>query len=394
MVPELDGVLDLDDVKVIDADTHMTEQHDLWTSRAPASLRDRVPQVARLDGMACWCVDGEILGRAGAGGVVDIEGHKGRSFEGLFEWEIEKAHVASYDPTARVELMDELGVYAQIVFPGVVGLGGQGLGAVVQDVALRATCLEIFNEASAEIQAESHNRLLPMGLLPAWDIDACVREAQRIKDLGLRGVNLTSDPQDLGAPDLASPEWDPVWDACSSLGLPVHFHIGASLTTMSYFGTYPWASHDEDTKLAIGGTLLFIGNARVVVNIICSGMLDRFPELKIVSVESGAGWVPFILEALEYEMEENAPGLKASLSLTPKEYFRRNIYATMWFERSDVVSVVKAVGEDNILFETDFPHPTCLFPDPLVTAARNMADLTPTAQRKILGGNAAALYDI
>jgi len=236
--------------------------------------------------------------------------------------------------------------------------------------------------------------LLPMALLPAWDIDLCVREVQRAKDMGLRGVNLTSDPQDLGAPDLASPEWDPVWDACSSLGLPVHFHIGASLTTMNYFGTYPWAAHDDDTKLAIGGTLLFIGNARVVVNIICSGMLDRFPDLKIVSVESGAGWVPFILEALEYEMEENAPDLKSRLSLTPKEFFQRNIYATMWFERTDLASVVRQVGEDNILFETDFPHPTCLYPDPLKTAASNMRELSPAARRKILGENAAKLYGL
>ncbi len=123
-------------------------------------------------------------------------------------------------------------------------------------------------------------------------------------------------------------------------------------------------------------------------------MLDRFPELKIVSVESGAGWVPFILEALEYEMEENAPGLKKQLSLTPKEFFRRNIYATMWFERANVADVVSQVGEDNILFETDFPHPTCLYPDPLATAARNMNPLSPTAQRKILGENAAKLYGL
>ncbi len=123
-------------------------------------------------------------------------------------------------------------------------------------------------------------------------------------------------------------------------------------------------------------------------------MLDRFPELKIVSVESGAGWVPFILEALEYEMEENAPGLKSRLSLTPKEFFQRNIYATMWFEKANVVDVVAAVGEDNILFETDFPHPTCLFPDPLTTAARNMGALSQAAQRKILGENAARLYGL
>ena len=231
-----------------------------------------------------------------------------------------------------------------------------------------------------------------MALLPAWNIDACVREVERAAALGLRGVNLTSDPQDVGAPDLADTAWDPVWDACSSLHMPVHFHIGASLTTMNYFGTYPWDAHDDDTKLAIGGTLLFIGNARVVVNIICSGMLDRFPELKIVSVESGAGWVPFILEALEYEMHENAPGLAQRLSLTPREFFRRNIYATMWFERTDVGSVVAQVGEDNILFETDFPHPTCLYPDPLGTAEKNMAELSPAAQRKVLGDNAVKLY--
>lgn len=384
--------LPLDQVKVIDADTHMTEAHDLWTSRAPARLKDRVPHVTKVDGAATWVVDGAVLGRAGAGGVIDRSGHKGRSFEGLYEWEIEQAHVAAYDPRARVELLDDIGIWAQIVFPGVVGLGGQGLADVVEDVELRTVCLEIFNDASAQLQDESGNRLLPMALLPAWDVDSSVREAQRAADLGLRGVNLTSDPQDLGAPDLASRAWDPLWEACASLQLPVHFHIGASLTTMNYFGTYPWDSHDDDTKLAIGGTLLFIGNARVVVNIICSGMLERFPELKIVSVESGAGWIPFILEALDYEMAENAPGLRASLSMSPSGYFKRQMYATTWFEHADLPRMVEAVGEDNIMFETDFPHPTCLYPDPLKTADDNMRALTPDVQRKILGDNAAALY--
>ena len=86
--------------------------------------------------------------------------------------------------------------------------------------------------------------------------------------------------------------------------------------------------------------------------------------------------------------------MKSRLSLTPKEFFQRNIYATMWFERADLASVVRQVGEDNILFETDFPHPTCLYPDPLKTAATNMRELSPTAQRKILGENAAKLYGL
>ena len=254
--------LPLDQVKVVDADTHMTERHDLWTSRAPAKYKDRMPHVEQIDGATQWVVERDVvLGRAGAGGVVDMHGNKGRSFEGLFEWEIEQGHRAGWDLDARMQLLDEIGIWAQIVFPGVVGLGGQNLGDLVTDVALRNLCLEIFNDANAEMQAASGNRLLPMAILPAWDIDACVREVERAKTLGLRGVNLTSDPQDLGSPDLANRAWDPVWEACAGLEMPVHFHIGASLTTMNFFGNYPWESHDDDTKLAIGGALLFIGNA-------------------------------------------------------------------------------------------------------------------------------------
>jgi predicted TIM-barrel fold metal-dependent hydrolase len=384
----------LDQVKVVDADTHLTERHDLWTSRAPAGMRDRMPHVEQVDGEATWVVEGAVIGRAGAGGVVDKDNVKGRSFEALYEWEIDRIHTAAYDPVARLEMMDEAGVWAQIIFPNVVGLGGQNISSAVEDAALRLLCVEIYNDSNAEMQAQSGNRLLPMAILPAWDVDACVREARRANSMGMRGVNLTSDPQDQGAPDLANRAWDPLWDTCSELELPVHFHIGASLTTMTFFDNYPWPSHDDDTKLAIGGTLLFIGNGRVVVNIICSGMLERFPTLKIVSVESGAGWVPFILEALDYEMAENAPALRKSLSLTPSEYFKRQIYATMWFERADLTSLVRAVGEDNILFETDFPHPTCLYPDPLGSAAENMRELSDATRNKILGGNAMKLYHL
>lgn len=384
----------LDQVRVIDADTHLTEAHDLWTSRAPAALKDRVPHVEDVEGVATWVVDGEVLGRAGGGGVIGRDGSKINAQTGLFEWTIDDVHQGAYDPKARLEMMDQVGVWAEVLFPNVIGLGGQGLSEAVTDQSFRLTLLRTYNDAMAEIQANSGNRLLPMGVLPSWDVDACVREAERVAALGQRGVNITSDPQDQGSPDLASRAWDPLWEACSALELPVHFHIGASLTTMTYFGTYPWASQQEDTALAIGGTLLFIGNARVVVNIITSGLLDRHPSLKIVSVESGCGWIPFILEALEFEMNENAPKELAKLELRPVEYFRRQMYATTWFERINLPHVIQAVGEDNIMFETDFPHPTCLYPDPLGTARENMRDLSPEVQRKILHDNAARLYHL
>ena len=383
----------IEGVRVVDADTHLTERHDLWTSRAPAGMKDRMPHVEKIDGLATWVVEGAEIGRAGAGGVVDKENHKGRSFEALYEWEIERVHTAAYDPVARVAMMDESGIYAQVIFPNVVGLGGQNISQAVADPTHRLLCLQIYNDANAEMQETSGNRLLPMAVLPAWDVAACVAEARRAASMGMRGVNLTSDPQDQGAPDLANRAWDPLWEVCADQELPVHFHIGASLTTMTFFDNYPWPSHDDDTKLAIGGTLLFIGNGRVVVNIICSGMLERYPTLKIVSVESGAGWVPFILEALDYEMAENAPKLRSeTLSMSPSDYFKRQIYATTWFEHNNLPSLVASVGEDNIMFETDFPHPTCLYPDPLKSAAANMHELSETARNKILGGNAEKLY--
>ena len=221
----------------------------------------------------------------------------------------------------------------------------------------------------AEIQADSGNRLLPHAAHAGVETSTtCVAEAKRVAALGARGVNMTSDPQDLGAPDLANRAWDPFWEIVQpSSQLPVHFHIGASVTAMTFYGQYPWESHPMDTKLAIGGTLLFIGNARVVTNVILSGMFDRHPDLKMVSVESGVGWIPFILEALDYEMSENAPDELAKLKKMPSEYFRSNLYATFWFEnnRNKLPELIDAVGEDSILFETDFPHPTCLYPNPL-----------------------------
>ncbi len=291
-------------------------------------------------------------------------------------------------------MLDECGIDAQIIFPSTIGLGGQDLGAA-DDPALRRLAIEIYNDGMAEIQADfGQPPPAPAAHAGVGRRRRASREAKRVGGLGARGVNMTSDPQDLGAPDLANRAWDPFWEVCSELALPVHFHIGASVTGMTFYGKYPWESHADNTKLAIGGTLLFIGNARVVTNLILSGMFDRYPDLKMVSVESGVGWIPFILEALDYEMSENAPQELSQMGKLPSEYFKSNLYATFWFEnnRNKLPDLIEAVGEDNILFETDFPHPTCLYPSPLETVEAKMQTLAPEARRKIFGENARQLY--
>jgi uncharacterized protein len=379
---------------IIDADTHIVEHADLWTSRAPASLKDRVPRVEDVDGEETWIMDGNVLGRAYRGGVIRADGAKIETDIAYSEWRLEDIHAGSYDLTARLAVMDAAGITAQVAFPNNLGLGGQGVANASSDRALLDACIEMYNDYGAEVQEQSGNRVLPMAVMPAWDVSACVREARRAHSLGLRGVNITSDPSDQGAPDLADHVWDPLWSTCVELALPVHFHIGNSDTTMSFYDTYSWGSNPDSLKWAISGMMLFIGNARSIVNIIGSGMLERHPELQIVSVESGVGWIPFVMEALLYEMAENAPRDLAKLSLTPLEYFQRQIYATTWFERSDIANVVERLGADRIMFETDYPHPTCLYPDPLKNAAENLAALSVGDQEKILSGNAKRLYKL
>ena len=243
-------------------------------------------------------------------------------------WKREQSHPAAYDPEARLALMDEAGIYAQVIYPNSIGLGGQNLSSSVDDQPLKLLCVQIYNDAMAELQDWSTNRFLPMPVMPAWSVDDCVRETERVAGLGLRGVNMTADPQDLGSPDLASRAWDPFWAVCADLNMPVHFHIGGSLTSAAFYGQYFWPSQSEYVKPGIGGSMHFINNARLVINTIWAGIFDRHPKLKMVSVESGIGWLPFIMETMDWELPENAPVQAKELAKAPSEYVKDHWYAT------------------------------------------------------------------
>jgi uncharacterized protein len=386
----------LDDVRVIDADTHFTEPPDLWTRGAPAKYKDRVLHIEDIDGQPTWVVDGVKFTVARGCGVVDRDGGKSPFAESMPVWGLDRVHQGAYDPKVRLEMMDEFGVDVQVLYPNAIGLGGQSMNRIVTDPVLRLLHVELYNTAMAEIQEEFDKRFLPMPVMPAWDIDASVKEAERVAGLGMRGINLTSDPQDMGSPDLASRAWDPLWEVCAGLNLPVHFHIGSSETAMNFYGNYFWPSQHEYVKPAIGGAMLFINNARVLINTVFAGIFDRFPKLTMVSVESGVGWIPFILETMDYELLENAPAQAKELSKLPSEYFKENWYSTFWFEQNqgDVQGLIDGVGEDRVLFETDFPHPTCIYPAPVEFMAEKMNTLRPDTRRKVMGENAARLYGV
>jgi len=382
----------LDGVTIVDADTHLTEPHDLWTSRAPKGWEERVPQVKSVNGAPMWTIEGDPIGGASGASVVGPDGVKmyGTDFMGMG---IDEVHAGASQVKPRLAVMDEMGIYAQIVYPNAVGFGGQRFANVV-DPELQLMCAQIFNDAMAEIQDESGQRMYPMALLPWWDIDKAVKEIERVKGMGLRGINTNADPHNDGLPDLGEHHWDPVWEACADLGLPVNFHIGASQTSSSWFGSMPWPSFDPERKLALGSLMVMISNFRTLGNLLLSGVFERHPKLNVVSVESGLGWIPFLLEGLDYEVSETAPHIGEILSMKPSEYFKRQVYVCYWFEQASMRGVLDQIGADRVLFETDFPHPTCLYPDSLERAVEPLADLPADVRRGILGGNAAKLYDI
>src|SRR5258708_6437450 len=111
-------------------------------------------------------------------------------------------------------------------------------------------CIRIYTDYMAEVQESPRPRSLPMPMLPAWDVEACVQETERLAGLGFRGVNMTLDPQDSGAPDYASRYWDPLWAACSDLTMPAHFHIPSSLTPNAFYRTHFRASQHQNLNPA------------------------------------------------------------------------------------------------------------------------------------------------
>ena len=376
-------------VPVIDIDSHYTEPRDLWTSRAPASYKDRVPNVVMGDeGKEHWVVDGDI--DFGPLGFTVVRKDGSKKYGALSLDSFEEMSDAASEPKARVALLDELGLAQTILYPNVGGFASNGF-MKIQDDQLRILTSTIYNDAAADLQAAGENRIFPQAVVPYWDIPAAIKELHRIKDLGLTGITMCDTPEFLGLPYLHEPHWDPFWKTCEELEIPINFHIGAGGDIVSKI---LWKGYTPQRRLAANSVSLFIVQFRTVMNLIFSGLLERYPTLKFVSVESGIGWIPFVLEAMEWQFDETMPDEREGLSLRPKEYFKRQIYASFWFESFGPRTAIPEIGEDNVMFEVDFPHPTCLYPQTEAHVTEVLKDLDPGLRRKVLHDNAANLYKL
>ncbi len=374
-------------VKVVDADTHITEWPDLWTSRAPAKYRDRVPQRRTVGGVTKWMIDDFELAKNYGYSAIMKDGSKLAGLD-FFNHPLEDVTAGAHNLQARLAYLDENGIAAQIAYTNLLGFGGGKSMKVDQE--LREISIRIQNDAMAEMQVESKNRIYPMAMIPWWDIKASVREAERCADMGLRGINTHSNPQHHGLPDLGHEYWSPLWELCEDRGLPVNFHVGFSQGAEGWENPDVWPSLTGYEKYAVSGSMLFAPNMITIVNLLLSNVFRRHPRLKFTSVESGVGWVPFMLENLDYQVRENLPGKPSTVF----EDFRRHFYICYWAERDGLLETVRRTGADNVLFETDYPHPTCLYPDPIGYHRATLEQLSPVDRAKVFGGNAEKLYHL
>jgi predicted TIM-barrel fold metal-dependent hydrolase len=232
---------------------------------------------------------------------------------------------------------------------------------------------------------------------PFWDVDATVREIERCVPLGARGILFTGEPQRYDLPVIGNPHWNPLWEIAQAARIPIHFHIGnAGDTIEGASGPDRYAHHGAPAGQAYTAVNLFLKNAVQCSDLITSGVLNRYPGLKFVSVESGIGWLPFMLEATDYSwLGAFRPGRERQPEdVLPSELFRQGVYVTYWFESVAPKHFMDVVPIDNVLFETDFPHTTCLFGNIQETIASGLGHVDASVRRKILWENAAALYRI
>ena len=386
-----------DRIQIIDCDTHVSEPYDLWTSRVSQKWGDLVPHVVHSEesGRDVWALGGEYNPYGGVGGSA-MAGWK--EFPPNGPPTLAEADPACYDASARLQRMDDYGIHAAVVYPNV---GGFGSGAFLRmkEPALMLECVRAYNDFLADWISPAPERFIPIPAMPFWDVDACVAEMHRVAKRGFKGIMWGSEPQVFDQPLLSDHHWEPIWATAQDLQLTVNFHTASGDLHEMREGSYE--GNGRQANFARTSVLYFMGNARAVSELIVSGICHRYPALNFVSVESGVGWIPFLLEGLDWQWVGSGVRQEhPEYDLLPSEYFHRQIYGCFWFERASVHSALRDLGPDNILYETDFPHPTSMSPGPVSPALKPrdfvednlLGDLPEEVLRKVLRENAARIY--
>jgi uncharacterized protein len=364
---------------IVSADSHVIEVPDLWEKGMPTSLRSRAPKAFFDEKRNAWMFGSPEVPVQAVGGLF-MAGQRPDQLESFHRAGFSVARPGGWDPIARMQDMEQDGVSAEVLYPSL------GLGLYcIEDAAFQEALFRTYNDWLIDYCQKVPDRLYGIALLSMYNIEHAIAEMERCKKQGIVGTMIWQVPD----PKLpfTSDHYERFWAASQDLELPVHLHI------LTGFG----ASVKRQTSHGIDRYRIGVNQTREIedalFDMIFSGVLERYPRLKVVSVENEVGWMPFWLGQCDKDFRRRRHAEKVPMNQLPSEYFQRQVYATFF---NDLVGgrYFTWWGSDNCMWSNDYPHQNSTWPNSRDVIHRDMAHLTAADRAKLLSTNVTKLYNL
>ena len=372
--------------KVISGDAHIDLRWlpaDLFSSSVPAKWKDLAPQLVETEEGKAWFVDGKNLTainpRGMAGTKPPAPGTSNR-LDRMIEAGFYEGGPHPTTPELRILDQEIDGVDAEVIY-GVLLVGKE-----IKDSGLRSAVYQIYNTWVADFCKANPTRLVALACIPNDDPQVAADELRRVSSLGLRGADF-----DVGSAVIPiwHRDWDSLWAAAEECEIPISFHTtGCPVRRPSD----PQMAKDYDSQhRATHITMFQIIGGEYLSAIVFSGALERHPGFKFVLGECGVSWIPYVLTRMDDEYEDQFRHL--GLTMMPSDYWRRQGCTTFQHEPL-VADMVPFVGEDNILWGSDYPHPDGIWPDSHQFIQADLGRLSDGTVQKITCENTGKLYGL
>ena len=378
--------------KVMDADAHMHEPQYLWERYVEPAYRDQVPKVAFMDGaFMVYEPDGRIIPKT------EKQPKLPRTAWADMEAKYGEQYRTWWSAETRLKDMDAHGWDVQVLLP--TGNNGNfAYRVALKDARLGAAMCRAYNNWCRDYCDADPKRLKFVAVLPGADTGDMVAEARRaVEELGAVSVRNPFLPEGRW---LHEPEYDALWSLACDLDFPISVHGEYRQRRFHPFaGGNRGNVDDRDMQqLALRGLDHALGfpcdNMATMGHFIFTGILDRFPKLRLGILESNVGWVPFWLG----RMDEHTHGRNSvmgnaveRLPMLPSEYFKRQVTVTCDSDESALSYAVDHLGGENIAWNTDYPHPDAPRPEKALPDF-DAQPISDEAKASILWDNAVTLF--
>jgi uncharacterized protein len=376
-----------DRIRIISADSHVSIPNDRVHPHLPAKLREKVAETEKAYAAAMLEAKPQKANQAKLKKEREESGatRSGPPNMGKGAPWPAAGRPGEYDAVERLNDMDIDGVEGEILY---VGAGGASFMAL--DPTERVQATRAVNSAAIEWASLDPKRLMPVYSLPINDITAAVEEVERVVTEHGKAVQVPLLPREAGAPPYWDPYYDPLWEILSETGVPISQHVGASSYLMG--AVMP---EDPTPFKGITQSLPPIFMAECVADWTVSGVLERWPGLKIVLVEAGIGWIPYMLERLDTMVDNHGWDTFPTKAITekPSFYWHRNMAAT--FEQDLAgIRLLDLIGIENLMWATDYPHPDSTWPRSQEVLHEHFEGLSKDEVEMIASGNVTRLYSL